>query len=54
MLCFLQNVRLLSISQNLVMLKRKYMVLQPVYAARKRTITGSYQNQYGAHVVTAR
>ena len=49
MLWFLNNVRLHSIVRNLVMLKRKPVVFLPVYAVRKRTITGSIQSRLAAN-----
>jgi len=51
MLCFLYGMLGSSafFFRNLVMLKRKSMVLLTVYAVRKRTITGAYQKRFGAN-----
>jgi len=47
---FIQNVRLFNIFRDTVMLRRKSVVLLPVYAVvRTRTSSGSYQNRYGAN-----
>jgi len=44
------DVRLFNIFRDPVMLKRKSVVLLPVYAAvRTRTSSESYRNQYGAN-----
>jgi len=50
MQCFIQNVRLFNIFRGTVGLKRKSVVLLPVYTVvRTRTSSGSYRNRYGAN-----